>query len=340
MRKVSLLASFTLAALAAAGAQAAPSVPAPLTVTKVSLPGEGRGDYVYADSDNRRLYVTHAATVHILNLDTLKPLGAVGGIVKSAGVAFSAGKGFASDAGGNKIVVFEPATGKTISVIPGEKKPDAILTDPVTGMVFVFNGQSDSFSVIDPVAEKIVKTVDLGEGPEYARTDGQGKIFVNLGESHSIGVIDTATQTLVKKMEIAGCEDPAALGIDTTNRRLFASCGNKVMKVLNADTGAVVASIPVGEDPDGVMYDGQARRITVAARDGNWTIVDQLGPDSYRVNRTLKIDPYAKTLGLDTHTGVLFSSTANLVWPKPTPGQRLLPDAAPGSFRLMVISPK
>ncbi|MBS0475684.1 MAG: hypothetical protein JSR28_11155 [Proteobacteria bacterium] len=340
MRKVSLLASFTLAAIAASSVHAAAPTPAPLTVEKVSLPGEGRGDYVYADADARRLYVTHTGTVHILSLDTLRPLGEVTGIVKSAGVAFAAGKGFASDAGGNKIVVFEPATGKTIGLIQGEKKPDSILTDPVSGMVYVFNGQSDNVSVIDPKAERIVKTIDLGEGPEYSRTDGAGKIYVNLGESHSIGVIDTASQSLVRKIDIAGCEDPAALGIDTKNRRLFATCGNHVMKVVNADSGAVVASIPVGEDPDGVMYDARARRITVAARDGNWTIVDQLSPDSYRVNRTLKIDPYAKTLGFDATTGVLYSSTADLVWPKPTPGQRLLPDAASGTFRLMVISPK
>jgi len=330
-----------LGALCATAAHAAPAPvkPAALKIEKVTLPGEGRGDYVYADTDNRRLYVTHAAVVHILNLDTLKTIGEITGFGKSAGVAFAAGKGFATDAGGDKVIVFEPATGKTINTIPGGKKPDAIVTDPVTGMVYVFNGHAGSVSVVDPKAEKIVKTIDLGEDPEYARTDGQGKVYVNLGDSHSIGVIDTATQTLVKKMVIADCEGPAALAIDTKNRRLFSGCGNNQMKVVNLDTGATIAGIPVGEDPDGIMYDGQAHRITVAARDGSWTVVDQLGPDSYRVNRTLKIDPYAKTLGFDSQYGVLFSSTADLVWPKAVPGQRLLPDAAPGTFRLMVIRP-
>lgn len=307
-------------------------------VDKVGLPGEGRGDYVLADTEARRIYVTHTATIHILDLDTLKPIGAVEGFKKAHGVALAAGKGFASDGDGNAIVVFDPTTGKTTKVIPAGQNPDSILFDKPSGMVFVFNGTSKDISVIDPVKEAIVKTIPVGDKPEFSRSDGKGKIYFNMEEEHAIGVIDTRAATLARKIVLPDCEGPAALGLDEGHDRLFSSCGNGKMKIVDAASGKVVAEIPVGEDPDGIVYDPESKRIFVAARDGGWTIVDQKDADTYTVNQVLKIDPYAKTLAFDPKTRRIFTSTADLVWPKEVPGKKLLPDAKSGTFRLMVIS--
>lgn len=317
--------------------EAAPAA-ARLAITKVALPGEGRGDYVLADSESRRLYVTHSGTVHILDLDTLKPLGAVEGLKKVHGVALAAGKGFASDGDGNAVVVFDPLTGKTSGTIAAGQNPDSILFDEPSGMIFAFNGASKDITVIDPATETVVKTIAVGDKPEFSRSDGQGKVYFNMEEEHAIGVIDTAKAALAGKLVLADCEGPAALGLDEGNRRLFSSCGNGVMKVVDADTGKIVASLPVGEDPDGIVYDPQTKRIFVAARDGAWTVIDQKGADRYVVNRQFRIPPYAKTLAFDPKTRRLFTSTADLVWPKQVPGKKLLPDAKPGSFRLLVIS--
>lgn len=307
-------------------------------IDKVGLPGEGRGDYVLADTEARRIYVTHSATIHILDLDTLKPIGAVEGLKKAHGVALAAGKGFASDGDGNAIVVFDPATGKTTKVIPAGQNPDSIVFDKPSGMVFVFNGTSKDISVLDPVEEAIVKTIPVGDKPEFSRSDGKGQVYFNMEDEHAIGVIDTRAATLARKIVLPDCEGPAALGIDEANDRLFSSCGNGEMKIVDAASGKVVAEIPVGEDPDGIVYDPQTKRIFVAARDGGWTIVDQKDPDTYAVNQVLRIDQYAKTLAFDPMTRRIFSTTADLVWPKKVPGKKLLPDAKPGTFRLMVIS--
>lgn len=306
----------------------------------VSLPGEGRGDYVLVDEASNRLYVTHTGVVHILDLATLKPLATVEGFKKAHGVAIAAGKGFASDGDGNAIIVFDPATGKTTKTIPAGKNPDSILFDAPSGMVFVFNGTSQDISVLDPVKEVIVKTIPVGDKPEFSRSDGAGKVYFNMEDAHAIGVIDTAKGVLATKYVLPECEGPAALGLDTTNKRLFSSCGNGQMKVVNATNGNVVASLPVGEDPDGIVYDPATKRIFVASRDGGWTIVDQKSADSYAVNQVYKIDPYAKTLAFEPKSGRVFSSTADLVWPPEVPGKKHLPDAKSGSFRLMVVSAK
>lgn len=309
-------------------------------IDKVTLPGEGRGDYVFADTDARRLYVTHQAVVHIVDMDTLKPIAEVTGFKKAHGVALAGGKGYASDGDGNSVIVFDPATGKTLKTIPGGQNPDSILFDSASGMVFVFNGTSKDVSVIDPAKDAIVKTIKVDDKPEFSRTDGKGKVFFNMEDAHAIGVIDTKALTLATKYVLDDCEGPAALGLDETNRRLFSSCGNGELKVVDADSGKIVAKLPVGEDPDGISYDPANKRIFVAARDGGWTIVDQTGADSYAVNQVLKIDPYAKTTAFDPKTGRVFSSTADLVWPPEVPGKKHLPDAKPGTFRLMVVSAK
>ena len=310
------------------------------TVDKVGLPGEGRGDYVLVDSDTNRLYVTHTAVVHILELDSLKVIGEVTGLKKAHGVAIAGGKGFASDGDGNSVIVFDPSSGKTTKVIPAGKNPDSILFDSASGMVFVFNGTSKDISVIDPAKEEIVKTIPVGDKPEFSRSDGKGKVYVNLEDEHAIAVIDTKAQSISTKYVLDDCEGPAALGLDNDNNRLFSSCGNGEMKVVDATNGKIVAKVKVGEDPDGIVYDPSAKRIYVAARDGGWTIVDQKDADTYTVNSVLKIDPYAKTAALDPKTGRVFSSTADLVWPKEVPGKKLLPDAKSGTFRLMVVKAK
>jgi YVTN family beta-propeller protein len=339
MRKI-LMSTVVGMSLAAGGMAVAKGMAASFKTAKVPLAGEGRGDYLLVDGPSNRLFVSHTGTVHILNLTTLKQTGLVTGLTKSAGVALAAGKGFASDGGGNQVVVFDPATGNTVKTLKDGNKPDSILFDQPSGMIMVFNGGSNSVTVIDPVKAEVVKTIALSDAPEAARNDGAGKAYVNLGEEHAVGVIDTAKGEVVGKYVMADCEGPAALGIDTVHHRVFSTCENHVMKVLDAGTGRIVATLPVGEDPDGIIYDGAHRRVFVGARDGTWSIFDQLTPDRYRLNQVYRIDKYAKTLALDPKTNRIFSSTADLVWPEKVPGVRWLPNAKSGTFRLMVVSPK
>lgn len=310
------------------------------TIGKISLPGEGRGDYLTVDSDARRLYVTHSSVVHILDLDTLKPIATVTGLKAAHGVALAAGHAFVSDGDQNGVVEFDPATGATIKLIPTGKKPDSILHDGASGMIWAFNGDSDEISVIDPAKGEVIKTIKLPNGPEFSQTDNQGKIWVNMEEGNDIGVIDAKTMTMTGTIPLPGCDGPAPLAFDPVNRVLFSGCGNKVMTVTDADSGKVLTTVPVGGDPDGITFDPSRKRVYVANRDGGWTIVDQIDKAHYSVNQTLKIDEYAKTVALDPKTHRVFSSTADLVWPPAVPGKKHLPNAKSGSFRLIVVSEK
>lgn len=328
-----------LAACCAAPA-AAGAGPAQLQVSRHALPGEGRGDYITVDPAHHRLYVTHSSRVHILDLATLKRLGEVNGLSAAHGVALdrSGAHGFVSDGDRNAVVMFDAQTGRVLSTIPTGKKPDSILRDPASGMILAFDGDSAEVSVIDPAKATVVKTIRLPAGPEFSQADGHGHVWVNMEEGNAIAEIDTRKMAVTRTIPLPGCDGPAPLALDATHQVLFSGCGNKIMTVTDADTGKVLTTIPVGSDPDGIVYDPGKQRVYVANRDGSWTIIDQKAKDQYSVNQTLKIDEYAKTVALDPKTHRVFSSTADLIWPPAVSGKKHLPNAKPGSFRLLVVS--
>lgn len=307
-------------------------------IDKVPLPGEGRGDYLVADATSNRLFVTHSSVVHILDLATLKPVATVTGLKAAHGVALASGHGFVTDGDQNAVIEFDPATGKTLKTIPAGKKPDSILFDAASSRIMAFDGDSEEVTVIDPNTAAVVKTIKLPSGPEYSQSDGKGKAWVNMEGGNVIGVIDTTAMKVLGTIPLPGCDGPAPLAFDPDNRVLMSGCGNKVMTVVDADTGKLLATVPVGGDPDGIAIDLDRKRIYVANRDGGWTIVSQKAKDTYAVEQTLKIDEYAKTLAVDQSTHRAFSSTADLVWPPAIPGKKHLPNAKPGTFRLLVVS--
>lgn len=336
---ITLLASATATLQARTALDKLSKPPHALTIQKISLPGEGRGDYLSVDAAANRLFVTHTTVVHIIDLKTLKPVAEVGGLTYAHGVASdNRGRAYVTDGNTNSVIVFDPASGRELKRIKVGEKPDSILFDPASAKIMSFNGDSNNVSVIDPESESVIRTIQLPHPPENAQSDGSGHVYVNFEEGNAVGVIDTARMTLGRLIPLKGCDGPAPLAIDKAHRRLFSGCGNKVMDVTDADTGKVVASVPIGGDPDGIVYDAGTRRVFVGNRDGGWTIVRQSGPNSYAVQQTLKIDEYAKTLALDPVTHRVFSSSADLVWPPAVPGKKHLPNAKSGTFRLIVVS--
>jgi DNA-binding beta-propeller fold protein YncE len=67
-------------------------------INKVTIPGPTGWDYVTVDSGNRRVYVSHATQVEVLDADTLKVVGSIPGTPGVHGIAIApeAGKGFIS----------------------------------------------------------------------------------------------------------------------------------------------------------------------------------------------------------------------------------------------------
>jgi YVTN family beta-propeller protein len=168
----------------------------------------------------------------------------------------------------------------TCADVPTGKKPDAIIFDPATSRVFAFNGESNSATAIDAATGRVAGTVDLGGGPEFAVADGKGYVFDNLEDEGLVLKIDARKLTVEQRWPTAPCAKPSSLAMDRENRRLFVGCRSKVMAVMNADTGQVITTLPIGDHVDATAFDPEIKLIFNSNGEGTVTAIHQDGPDS------------------------------------------------------------
>jgi len=279
---------------------------------KIPIPGQGSWDYLSVDVEARRLYVSHSTQVEVLDLDS----GAiVGSIPKTPGVhgiaiAPELGRGFVSNGQASTVTIFDLKTLKPIADVPTGQKPDAIIYDPDSSRVFAFNGGSNSATAIDAATGKVAGTIDLGGGPEFAAADGRGFVFDNLEDEGLVVKINSRDLKVEQRWPTAPCKAPSSMAIDRTNRRLFLGCRSKVMAVMNADTGQVITTVPIGDHVDASAYDEETKLIFNSNGEGTVTVIRQDSPDTYSVVETVKTLPKAKTMALDPKTHQLFLSAA------------------------------
>jgi len=281
-------------------------------VKKIPVPGQGSWDYLSVDEGARRLYVSHGTQVEVLDVDS----GAiVGKIEKTPGVhgiaiAPELGRGFVSNGQSSTVTIFDLKTLKTIAEVPVGKKPDAIIYDHATSRVFAFNGDSNSATAIQAADGKVVGTVDLGGGPEFAVADGSGYVYDNVEDASLVLKINSRTLKVEQRWPTAPCASPSSITMDRANRRLFIGCRSKVMAVMNADTGQVIATLPIGDHVDATAFDPESRLVFNSNGEGTITVIRQDSLDKYSVVENVKTLPKAKTMALDPKTHRLFLSTA------------------------------
>jgi len=281
-------------------------------IKKIPIPGTGSWDYLTVDEAARRLYVSHGTQVEVLDIDALT---VVGSIAKTPGVhgvavAPESGRGFVSNGQANSVTIFDLKTLKPISDVPAGQKPDAIIYDPATSRVFAFNGGSNSATAIDAAAGKVAGTVDLGGGPEFAAADGKGYVYDNLEDESLVLKINARDLKVEQRWPTAPCSSPSSMAIDRDNRRLFLGCRSKVMAVMDADTGKVITTLPIGDHVDATAFDTETRMIFNSNGEGTVTVIHQDSPDKYSAVETVKTAPRAKTMAIDPKTHRLFLSTA------------------------------
>jgi YVTN family beta-propeller protein len=279
---------------------------------KIPIPGQGGWDYLTVDEGARRLYVSHGTQVEVLDVDS----GAiVGKVEKTPGVhgiaiAPELGRGFVSNGQSSTVTIFDLKTLKTIAEVPVGKKPDAIIYDPATSRVFAFNGGSDSATAIQASDGKVAGTVDLGGGPEFAVADGSGYVYDNLEDASLVLKINARSLKVEQRWPTSPCQAPSSIAMDRPNRRLFIGCRSKVMAVMNADTGQVITTLPIGDHVDATAFDPESRLIFNSNGEGTITVIREGSPDKYSIVETVKTLPKAKTMALDLKTHQHFLSTA------------------------------
>jgi len=281
-------------------------------VKKIPIAGTGSWDYLSVDEAAHRLYVSHGTQVEVIDIDSLA---VVGNVPKTPGVhgiaiAPEFGRGFVSNGQASTVTIFDLKTLKPIADVPTGQKPDAIIYDPATSRVFAFNGGSNSATAIDAATGKVAGTVDLQGGPEFAAADGNGFVYNNLEDESLVLKINSRELKVEQRWPTAPCSSPSSMAMDRATRRLFIGCRSKVMAVLNADTGKVITTLPIGDHVDATAFDAETKMIFNSNGEGTITVIHEDSPDKYSLVETVRTAPRAKTMALDPKTHRLFLSTA------------------------------
>jgi YVTN family beta-propeller protein len=310
-------------------------------VKQFKLGGEGGWDYLTIDPKARRLYVSHATHVMVVDADTGAVVGDIPDTSGVHGIAIveDEGKGYTSNGRTSTVTVFDLKTLKTLKTIPVGKNPDAIIYDPASKRVFTMNGASKDVSAIDVKTDTPIGILSLGGRPEFAVSDENGHVFVNLEDKSAIVEFDSRKLAVEATWPIAPAEEPSGLAFDRKHRRLFTVGSNKLMAVVNADTGKVITTVPIGEGVDAAGFDPETGLIFSSNGEGTLTVVHEDSPDKFMVVENATTQRGARTMALDTKTHRVYLVTAEFgPPPAPTPERpHPRPSIMPGTFTLLVV---
>jgi DNA-binding beta-propeller fold protein YncE len=330
---VLVLSLFTL------GLNASPKLAGYHLIKKTVLGGEGFWDYLALDTETRILYITHGTEVVLFQIDSGRKLTPINGLQGVHGVAFAPklGRGYISNGRADVLTVFDLKSGEKSIEIKTGANPDAILYDDFSGRLFSFNGRSADATAVNAADNSTAGTIALGGKPEFAQSDGKGTIFVNIEDTSEIAAFDSRSLKVLRRWKLAPGQEPSGLALDKKNRRLFSVCGNNLLVVSNADTGAIVTTAPIGSGCDGVRFDPETGLIFSSNGEGTLTVIRQEAPDKYTVLETVATARGARTLEIDLQTHHVYLVTAEFA-PAPAAtaeNPRPRPQVLPGTFQIL-----
>jgi YVTN family beta-propeller protein len=306
-------------------------------VKTIPVAGNEGWDYVAVDSDARRVYVSHSSHVVVLDADTYAEVGSIPDTQGVHGIAIvpELGRGFISNGRANTVTIFDTKTLKTLSTVKAGTNPDAIIFDAGIKRVFTMNGASKDTTAINAADGSVAGTLALGGKPEFAVADGNGSIFVNIEDKSELVRFDPQNLKILNRWPLAPCKEPSGMAADLKTRRLFLGCDNKMMAVINADTGKVVATPAIGEGVDANAFDPGTSLAFASNGEGTLTVVHEDSPDKFTVVENVPTKKSARTMALDLKTHNIFLPAAE--FDAPAAGERR-GKMKPGSFVVLVVS--
>jgi YVTN family beta-propeller protein len=313
-------------------------------LNEIPIGGEGGWDILTIDSAASRLYLSHATKVVVVDLNKNAVVGEIGDTPGVHGFVPvpELQRGFSSNGKESKSSVVDLATLKTVSKIETGPNPDAIAYEPRRGEIYVFNHTGNSVTVIDAKQAKVVATIPLGGSPEFAAADpNAGRVYCNIEDKSEVAVIDAAKHEVIAWWPVAPGTEPSGIALDAAHHRLFATCHNKMMAMLDTETGKVIATVPIGAGVDGCAFDGATQLAFASCGEGTTTIVKEETPQKLTVVQTLKTERGARTMAINPKTHRIYLPSAQFQPPpSPSPGASPgRPTIVPNTLKLLVYGP-
>jgi YVTN family beta-propeller protein len=343
MRKSEVVAAVAVLAVSMSvrgGAEASPARTAYRKLAEIPIGGEGGWDYLSVDARARRLYVSHSTRVVIVDLQTNAVVGEIAPVAGVHGIALAPdlGRGFVSNGRDGTVSVVDLQTRKTTARVETGENPDAILYEGVHHEVYAFNARGNSATVIDARTGDVRATIPLPGAPEFAVFDQKaGRIYVNIEDTSQLVAIDPATRAVAATWPIAPGEEATGLALDPARHRLFVGCTNQRLLSVDAATGKVLGSAPIGAGVDASAFDPGTGLAFASSSDGTLTVVRVDAAGALSVIQTLATPPRSRTMTLDPVTHRLYVAAADFAPPVMGPdGKPQRPQIIPGSFRVVV----
>jgi DNA-binding beta-propeller fold protein YncE len=300
-------------------------------VTKTFKIGSPGGwDYISVGPD-QKIYVSHGTQVNILDVKTGDSVGVVPNTTGVHGIAFADGKGYTSNGRLNTVTVFDLKTAAVLSQINAGQNPDAIMYDPYTKLVITCNGRSHDLSLIDAASGQVTGTIALDGKPETAVSDEAGKLYVNIEDKNKISCVDLGTKTVTASWPL-GADGPTGLAIDVQTKRLFAGCDQKLV-VMDATSGNVVATLPIGNGCDGVGFDKGLKLVFASCGEGKLTVIKEESAATFTVIDNVPTRRSARTCAVNQLTHEVYLPAADTE--PAVAGER--PKPIPGTFGVVVV---
>jgi DNA-binding beta-propeller fold protein YncE len=334
--------AFVLVCLLSAAALSAQQQPIYKITHTYVLGGDGSWDYVIPDAPHHRLFIARQNRLMVVDERDGRLLGEVTGIHGAHGAALveRTGHGFATSSNDSSIVMFDLKSLKVLGKAPAAEDADAIIYDRPSNLVFSFNGDAHSSTVVDPKTGKLVTNIALGGKPESGVSAGDGKIYVNIADHNEVVEIDGKKLVVTRRWSTAPCEHPVSMAVDAKHHRLFSGCRSGVMAVSDYKAGKVLTTLPIGQGVDGAAYDPATGDAFASNVDGTLTVIHQDASDRYHVVENLPTAQGGRNMGLDPTTHRVYVVSAKF---GPPPAEstatnpRRRPPIIPGSFMLMVV---
>jgi DNA-binding beta-propeller fold protein YncE len=312
-------------------------------IARIEVGGEGGWDYLEPDPISRRLFVTHKDHVVVVDMDTLAVVGDIPDSPGMGGVAIARdlNRGFTANGAEDTIGVFDLDTLKPIAKWKATgKRPNQIAYEPVTQRVFSFNSTGRNVTVFDAKTGAVLATLDVDGRTEFYAVDGKGMIYDSLEDKATVIAIDARAMRVVATYSVAPNEEPAGTTMDPVTRRIFVACHSKSFLVLDADTGKILATFPIGEGNDAVKFDPVTRLAFASNGDGTLTVVHEDDASTFSLVGTVMTEVGARTMAVDSKTHRVFLPSADFTVPSataenPKPRRTMIP----GTFRVLVLEP-
>jgi DNA-binding beta-propeller fold protein YncE len=307
----------------------------------------GSWDYAVIDPDGARLYLAQAGVTAVDLGTNAITTGLVAAAVTHGLASVGGGILAVDDSQSKTVTLFDGITGRIESTIPtskfnpvsGHHALDALVLEPKTGELVAVNGESGLLLLIDVKDSRVVGTISVGGHPEFAAADAKGQIYINVnrGETSELEAVDIPSRAVTRRIPLAGCEGATGVAYDRADQLVLSVCDNGFLKIIDATTDRVLASIPVGRGADAVMFDSKRRRAFVASGDaGTLSVIAVRGADDVALVQTLPTQIGTRLGAVDIESGRVYLPSAKFGPPKPPIPY---PTVLPGSFEILVVSP-